>query len=167
MRWVKDNLFAFVMVAIFITSSGIYLCGWLKYRGVESWPSVGAEIVRSGGTSYSVPSHSSTGSSSAIVDTSFVEFEYSVNGRTYRSNTATPNRKGLSLAGLQPPWKAFYKPSSPEIAVLAPLPYDGRSWVFVAMATGIMTLMYCWISFSHDSLLVLRRKLLGWRNGRD
>lgn len=167
MRWVKDNLFLLVVGAIFVTSSGIYLRGWLRYRGVESWPSVGAEVIRSGGTSFSVPSHSSTGSSTATVDTSFVEFEYSVNGKTYRSNTATPNRKGLSLAGLQPPWKAFYKPSSPDIAVLAPLPYDGRRWIFIATVTGIMALMYCWFSFSHDSLLVLKRKLLGWWHGRD
>lgn len=154
------------MGAVFIASSGLYLHGWLKYRGVESWPSVGAEIVRSGGGSIFVPTQGGTGSGTKIVDTSFVEFEYSVNRKTYRSNTATPNRKGLSLVGLRPPWNAFYKPSSPDVAVLAPHPYSGRHWIFIATVTGIMTLMYCWFNFSHDSLMVLRRQLLGWRSGR-
>jgi Protein of unknown function (DUF3592) len=143
MHWLIKNSILLLIYAAFLIFGGLYLRGWLRYRGVESWPSVNAEIVGGGGNLSSVPNQTRYGSGSTTIDTRFVEFQYSVEGKTYRSKTGSPDSGGLPAAIVgEPSWKAFYKPSSPEIAVLSPTPFSGELFLFIAALSGIIVLVH-------------------------
>ncbi|RYD43197.1 MAG: DUF3592 domain-containing protein [Verrucomicrobiaceae bacterium] len=161
MRWLNDHLFLLVMSGICVTASGVHFHKAMKYRGVESWPSVSAEMIRSGDSEVTVPRQSRHSWGTSSVDTSFVEFEYTVDGQTYRSMSATPNGGGVRSSGVSEPWRAFYKPSAPDIAVLSPVPFKGGAAALIAVATGLMAVMYAWFSFPAEMLFFLRRKLFG------
>ena len=136
-----------LIYAVFIIAGGLYLRGWLKHREIDKWPSVDAEIVGGGGSLVSIPgSGRYGGSNSNTMDTRYVEFEYSVDGRTYRSKTATPDGGGLPLYPGDEPWKAFYKPSSPEVAVLSPIPYQGIGFLVTALFMGTIVVVHLWFT---------------------
>ncbi len=134
MRRVIDNSILLLVYLAFVISVGLYLHGCLKYRGVDAWPSVSAEIIGGGGNVVSFPTQTRHGMNTATVDSRFVEFRYSVLGKSYRSKSATPDGGGLPLNPLNRPWRAFYKPSSPDVAVLSPDPYQGNGLLIAAVA---------------------------------
>jgi hypothetical protein len=143
-----DNLFALLICMTFVIFGVLYLCGFIKYRGVDSWPSVSAEIVGGGGDVVSIPTQTRYGMNSTTMDSRYVEFRYSVEGKSYRSKTATPDGGGLPFNPLQRPWKAFYKPSSPDVAVLSPIPYQGTGFLIAAVFSGMLVMGYLWFAIS-------------------
>lgn len=146
MRWVINNSALLLIYAAFIISGGGYLRGVLKYGSVESWPSVEAEIVDLGGDVISFPTQSRFGFSSTLIDSRFVEFRYSVEGNTYRGTAGTPDGGGLPINPWNQPLRAFYKPSSPEVAVLAPVPFKGTGLLAAAGFSGILVLGHLWFT---------------------
>jgi hypothetical protein len=73
-------------------------------------------------------SHSGTTTSYAV------EFQYVVDGRTYRSDLGTPDGK----VPLNPLGRAYYKPGSPEIAVLDPAPFQGTAYLMTFLVSGVI-----------------------------
>jgi len=141
MRWLFKNealLMLVILLVPFSVTLGLYVRGVLKYRDIESWPSVEARIIRSGGTKTSVLFNTRTGTRTQIIDSTFVEFEYSVDGEFFRSNRATPDGGDLLPKPWSEPWRAYYKPSSPEVAVLNPVPYQGNGLLFASVFLGIL-----------------------------
>jgi|GEM_PF-4435004 len=133
--------------AVFIISGCLYVHRWLKYRDIDTWPSVDAEIVGSGGSLVLIPSQSRYGGSSYTgMDSRFTEFEYSVDGQTYRSRTATPNGGAVTIYVPNRPHKAFYKPSSPEVAVLTPIPYMGFGILAIVVFSGMFVVVHLWFT---------------------
>ncbi|RYD43196.1 MAG: DUF3592 domain-containing protein [Verrucomicrobiaceae bacterium] len=161
MRWLNDHLFLLVISGVCATASGIHFHKAMKYRGVESWPSVSAEMIRSGDSEATVPTQTYTGPSQITVDLGFVEYEYVVDGQTYRSTSASANGGGVRSSGAGKPWRAYYKPSSPDIAVLSPVPFEGHFSAGIAVMTGLMTVICAWFSIPWELLPFLRRKLFG------
>lgn len=145
-RRVIDNPILLLVYLTFVISGGLYLHGFLKYRGVDEWPSANAEIVGGGGNLDSFPTQTRYGMSTTTVDSRFVEFRYSVGGTSYRSKTATPDGGGLPLNPLNRPWRAFYKPSSPDVAVLSPIPYQGNGLLIAAVFSGMLVAGYLWFT---------------------
>ena len=144
MRWLFNNVILLLVYGAFIIAGALYLRGWLKYRGIESWPSVNAENVREGGSLDWIPSN---GRYPTRIDSRFVEFQYSVDGQNYKSTNATPDGGGLPMSIIgEPPqaFRAFYKPSSPGIAVLSPTPYRGVGLMVTAAVSGILVLAHVW-----------------------
>jgi hypothetical protein len=135
-----------VIVAIyatFLVAGGLYLRGWIHYYNIDSWPSVDAEIVGTGGDLVSIPTQNRYGGSSSItVDNRYVEFRYFVEGHLYTSKTATPDGGGLPINLMNQPWRAFYKPSSPDVAVLDPVHFQGTGPLVVAAFSGIIVLVH-------------------------
>ncbi len=43
-------------------------------------------------------------------------------------------------------WRAYYKPSSPEIAVINPIPYQGTRWLGTAAISGLFVLVHLYFS---------------------
>lgn len=124
--------------AVFLVSFAVYLRNHLVFRGVESWPSVSAKIIGSGGKSDSVPLMSRYAYSTSEIDSRYVEYEYVVADRTYRSIRSSPSG-GVPL----PPrsgsgWRAYYKPTAPQVAVLNPIPFDGSGVLIIAGFSGIL-----------------------------
>jgi hypothetical protein len=81
---------------------------------------------------------------STTIDTSSVEFEYFVEGHRFISQSASPNGGGLPPQILNESWKAFYNPSSPDIAVLSPIPYMGFGLMAIAGFSGFIVLVHLW-----------------------
>lgn len=91
-------------------------------------------------------------------DSSQVEFEYQVAGRTYRSWTATPDGGGLPFNSEGLPWMAHYKPTRPEIAVLSPQPYQGVSFLVYRIFAGIIVFVHI--------LTEIHSRIAQWRSRR-
>ncbi|MCF7675556.1 MAG: DUF3592 domain-containing protein [Akkermansiaceae bacterium] len=130
--------------AVFFVAVGLYAHRSFKYRGVDTWPSVDAKIVGGGGGMFTIPTSGRFGTGSTTLDSSFVEFEYFIDGQRYISKTSSPNGGGLPPQGLNESWKAFYDPSSPDIAVLSPTPYWGAGLLVIAGFSGIIVLTHLW-----------------------
>lgn len=146
MRWLIHNSILILIYATFIVTGILYLQGFMNYRGVDSWPSVDAEIVGSGGRVISVPSQTRYGSRTSTIDSRFVVFRYSVDGQVYTSNKATPDGGGFPLNPMNLPWRAFYKPSSPNIAVLSPIPFQGIGLLVSAIFSGCIVIVHLWLT---------------------
>lgn len=127
-------------------SAGRYVHGFVKYWGVESWPSVRAEIIDVGGDVTSFPSQNRFGTSSTTIDSRFAEFRYTVGSQTYRSTTVSPDGGGLPLNSLDRPWRAFYNPSSPDTAVLIPVSFQGTGLLIAATFSGILVFVHLWFT---------------------
>lgn len=127
--------------AAFILSFFLYFHESLKYRGIEAWPSVDARIVGGGGGINTFPGGGKFGGSTTI-DNRWVEFEYFIEDHRYVSKTARPNGGGLPLEPMHGAWKAFYNPSSPDVAVLSPIPYSGVGLIIVAGCSGSIVLAH-------------------------
>ncbi len=123
----------------FTISVSIYLHNRIKYRGVENWPSVPAEIVGSGGGHSSFPMSSPHGGPYAVpLDTTSVEFEYEVGGAVYRSSTGTPDDGSVTGLVLRRPTMAHYDPENPAVAVLIPSSYTGTGLLVLAAFSGVL-----------------------------
>ena len=156
MRWLINNSILILIYATFIVAGSLYIKGFIIYRGIDSWPSVDAEVVGAGGTVISVPTQTRYGASSSTIDSRFVEFRYSVEGQLYESNKATPDGGGLPINPMNQPWRAFYKPSAPDIAVLSPIQFRGTGLLVTAVFSGIIVLVHLW--FTVPSLLARIRQ---------
>ena len=132
------------MYAIFIVTGGLCLQDYLKYRGIDSWPSVDAEVVGSGGGIYTIPTQSRYGMSSTTINSQFVEFQYTVEGKVYR--TKAPG--GLPLTAVGEPWRAYYKPSSPDIALLSRTPHRSAGLIVLSTISGLIVLVHVGSSIS-------------------
>ncbi len=146
MRWLAKNWILLIIYSTFAISGGLYLRGVTKYRSVDTWPWVGAEILHVGGARDSVPTQTMFGLGSTTIDSRVVEFRYSVEGQSYRSKMATPDGGGLPLNPLGRPWRAFYDPSSPEVAVLAPVPFRGTGFIVTAAFSGVFVALHLWFA---------------------
>jgi hypothetical protein len=146
MRWLNEQWMLILIYATFVLSAGPYLRDVIRYRGVESWPSVSAVLVREGSGRVVIPTQTRYGPSSSMTDIGFVEFDYTVDGKTYRGTKATPNGGGLPINPYLSPLRAFYKPGSPEVAVLVPIPYQGFGVSLVAAITGLIVVVHLWFT---------------------
>ncbi len=139
-----------VFYVVFIVAGTQYVRGMINYHNIDSWPSVEAEVVGTGGNLVSVPTQSKYGGSSSYrVDTRFVVFRYSVEGRLYTSKTATPDGGGLPMNPMNQPWRAYYNPSSPDVAVLDPANFRGIGSLVAAVFSGIIVLPHLWFTIVH------------------
>jgi hypothetical protein len=154
MRCIRSNLILILIYATFVVAGACDLFQRILFHDVENWPSVSARILNSGGGHVEVRSEWWTGPRTGSVDTSYVEFEYSVDGQIFRSERGTPNGGGLPHNMFNEPWKAFYKPASPEVAVLAPIPYRAGGWLLATLVSGLVVITHLWFS------------LPGWLAGR-
>ena len=161
MRRMLDNVILLAVYLIFVISGGLYIRDFLKYRGIDSWPSVSAEILGGGGNVVSFPTQTRYGMNTTTIDSRFVEFRYSVEGKSYRSKNATPDRGGLPLNPFNRPWRAFYKPSSPDIAVLSPVPFQGTGLLVTAIFSGMIGMGYLWFTTATIHRLILLAALSG------
>jgi hypothetical protein len=158
LRWLGANFFLLVIYGTFPIAAAIYVRGRITYEGVEQWPSVEATAVRETGSLLSGPNGGSKGGPSTI-DSRSARFEYTVNGRTFTGDHFSPDGGGVQGPGPEDSWRAYYNPSSPEIAVLNPVPYKGYGAFAAAIVTGIMAgaHLYCAIG----DFLNRRRRLNG------
>lgn len=141
MRFTTAHLWLGGIYATCLVSGGWWLSQAWKFRGVEDWPSVEARIIDAGGGESRVPVQTHQGSRSWSFDGRYVAFEYEVQGRLYLSDLATPDGGGKPanpIFGGPPQRRAYYKPESPEVAVLVPTPYEGTGWLYAACFTGIL-----------------------------
>jgi hypothetical protein len=68
-----------------------------------------------------------------------VKFEYTVAGKSYIGNQAGPDTNGLpGRIDNSAPWRAFYDPDNPGIAVLHPAEFQGTGLLIVAAFSGAM-----------------------------
>ena len=155
MRKIALNGGLFFIYGMFVIFLCLYLRGVIRYRGVESWPSVSAEVIRVGGERVSFPITNRSGiGSSATIDARFVEFSYTVSGESYQGTMASPDGGGLPLNPFGQPWRAYYKPSAPEIAVLNPVPFEGLELFTFSVVFGLLIGGH--LCFSIPDLLVRR-----------
>jgi len=145
--WAINHSLLLLIYASFVVSGGCYLKGVLTYQGVESWPSVEAKIVGAGGdvVSVSTPRRYDF-TSTTTIDSRFVEFQYSVGGSSFRGISATPDGGFLFPNSRNEPLRAFYNPSSPDIAVLTPVPFRGKGLLSTAGFTGILVAAHLWFT---------------------
>ncbi len=156
MRWLINHAILVLIYATFVVAGSLYLRGFILYRGIDTWPSVDAEVVRAGGTMVSVPMQTRYGARSSTIDARFIEFRYSVDGKVFVGNKATPDAGGWPINPTNRPWRAFYKPGSPDIAVLEPIPFRGTGFLITAVFTGVIVLVHLW--FTVPSLLAKIQK---------
>jgi len=146
-HWSINHSLLLLIYATFVVSGGCYLKGVLTYKSVESWPSVEAKIVGSGGEEISVSTPTRYDfTSTTTIDSRFVEFVYSVEGKAFRSISATPDGGFLFPNPRNEPLRAFYKPSSPDIAVLTPVPFRGTGLLITAGISGILVVAHLWFT---------------------
>ena len=125
-QWLSKWWFPSILYGVIVVMLWLYVRDTLRYRGVENWPSVPVEQAQGGGlvTTYRRGSHSGPEVSSRV-DSSHIKYTYVVDGVTYRGTLGSPARQRAPINLLRQPWRAYYKPSNPSIAVLNPIPYDG------------------------------------------
>ena len=116
----------------------------IRFHDVQNWPSVPARIVSAGGGAIRVRNDWWSAPRTGMVDASHVEFEYSVGNKTYRGDRGSPNGGGLPMNVFNEPWRAFYKPTSPHVAVLAPVPYQAGGWVLATFVSGVVEITQLW-----------------------
>ena len=67
-----------------------------------------------------------------------MKFEYTVAGKSYIGNQAGPDTNGLpGRIDNSAPWRAFYDPDNPGIAVLHPAEFQGTGLLIVAAFPGL------------------------------
>jgi len=144
-RWLLNNIITVLIYASFTVSLGFYVRNSIRYNGVGSWPSVPAQFIDGGGQVSSTPLFTRYGTTSTTIDTRFVKFRYSVAGESFLGTKATPNG-GLPINFDSRYLRAHYNPKSPEIAVLAPVPFQGTGLLFTAVFTGIIVTVHFWFT---------------------
>jgi hypothetical protein len=155
MKKICFNALLALIYATFFFAGAQELHQRILFHGVQNWPSVSARIVSAGGGPIRVRNDWWSAPRMGMVDTSYVEFEYSVGSQTYRGDRGTANGGGLPMNLLQEPWRAFYKPGSPSVAVLEPIPYQAGGWLLTAVVSGLVVIVHLWFTVP-DSLARLR-----------
>jgi hypothetical protein len=138
MRIFRSNIWLALIYATFVVAAARELHQRLRFHDVQHWPSVSARIVSAGGGPVTVRNDWWSAPRTGQFDASYVEFEYEVDGRTYRGDRGTPNGGGLPMNVFNEPWRAFYKPTSHDVAVLARIPYRAGGWLLATLVTGII-----------------------------
>ena len=137
MQWLKAHFFLLLIYFILISGAVGYVLNARKYWGIEQWPSVSATVIRETGDMYR-----GYGSRSMSWDTLGVEFDYAVDGKSYKGTECSANGGGLAGAAFVKEWRAYYNPSDPQVAVLNPVPYKGMGWLACVFVTGIMAAIH-------------------------
>lgn len=145
-RWLRAHGFILGIYATFVICLTFYIHRSITFQDVESWPWVPALIVDAGGELASVPFYSRSGSNMTTIDTRFVEFTYSVNGKLFRGNRVSPDGRGFPANPSAPGSRAYYKPSAPEIAVLIPTPFEGTGLLFAIVLLGLLIITHLWFT---------------------
>ncbi len=135
------RFFLLLIYGVFLSTAGAYIRNCVRYDGVEKWPSVSATILDQTGYRATYPMWTKY-SGSQTIDTRAVHFSYSVDGREYRGDRASPDGGGLDAPVPLELWRAYYDPAAPEIAVLIPWPYHGAGFFAFAAASGIMVAVH-------------------------
>lgn len=148
MRWLSRNWFLLLIYAALVVSLSAYIDGRLTYRGLESWPSVDAEIMGFGGSVTTIPGQGRYGVSNSTMDTRFTQFRYSIEGREYANDTVSPNENALPLNPFNRPWRAYYNPENPETAVLIPVAYRGTNLLVLVSLSGLFVILHLWFTVS-------------------
>lgn len=138
MRWLRTSALLTLIYGICFSTGGYWILQRVKFAGVEDWPCVEARIVGGGSSVIPYQHESKQGHQRGSAPVSHVRFTYTVDGRGYQSDLATPDGSGLPDNPFDEPWKAYYKPGSPEIAVLCPVSYQGTGWLLAALATAVL-----------------------------
>jgi hypothetical protein len=151
MHWIRAHVCLILIYGTFMIAGSSWLAQRIRFHGVQDWPSVNAENVRSGMNTYPMRSEYWDGSRTRWIESSYVLFEHSVDGQFYESDLATPDGGGLPLNPIftsvdqagrrtttQEQWKAFYNPASPSTAVLLPTPYEGMPWLYTTLVCGLL-----------------------------
>ena len=151
MRLLRNHFMLVLIYGTFVVAGAYWVAQWVRFRGVQDWPSVDARIMEHGSTSVPYRYDYWDGTHSGTAHFPHVTFDYTVAGQTYESDLATPDGGGLPS---NPPltivdqsgqrhsashkWKASYKPTSPGTAVLVPTPYEGLAWLYTMLVCGIL-----------------------------
>jgi hypothetical protein len=135
-RFVSRRFGVALIYSIFLLSLGLYLRARVIYKGIESWPSTEATLIGSGGDLRSTTSMSRVGLSTHAIDTRYLEYEYIVEGKLYRSSRMRAD--GGLPTQTDSTWRAYYNPSVPEISVLDPTPYQGSDLLSLAGVFGVL-----------------------------
>ncbi|MCB1231288.1 MAG: DUF3592 domain-containing protein [Verrucomicrobiae bacterium] len=136
-----------VFFGLFLGLAVSYFVKKARFAGIESWPSVEAEIVASGNDILTFPIEGPWVAKSTSFDAGFVEFRYTVEEKSLVGRTATPDGGGLPYNPERKPWRAYYKPSDPGTAVLVPTPYQGTELLVWVVFSGVLAGAYLWFAF--------------------
>lgn len=140
MRWLIKHSILLLVYVVFTVSGSLCLHEYLKYRGIDTWPSVNAEIVSAGGGLNTIPTQSRYGAGTTSIDSRFVEFQYTVEGKVYKTKTSG----GVPPIVMGEPWMAYYNPLSPDIALLSRTPNWSAGLIITAAFTGLIVLVHVW-----------------------
>lgn len=138
MRWFRTSILLILIYGIGFSTGGYWILQRVKFSGVEDWPWVEARITDGGSSVISYQHETRQGHQRGSVPVSHVKFTYTVDGRGYQGDLATPDGGGLPDNPFHEPWKAYYKPGSPEIAVLCPVSYRGTGWLLASLVTAVL-----------------------------
>jgi len=137
------HAFVLLIYSAFLVSGAEYLRGFFNYRGIESWPSVEAEVMGSGGGVLQSQYQGALGAQLTQVDSSFVEFRYVVAGQIYEVRTPDHVQFRPEPDGQ---WRAYYNPAEPEVARLAPIRFRDHGWLTIAVFTGVFVAAHLWFT---------------------
>lgn len=138
MRFPRISALLIVIYGICFSTGGYWIGQRLRFAGVEDWPCAEARIIGGGTVAIPYQRESRYGHEHGKVHVSHVTFTYTVDGRGYQSDLATPDGGGLPGNPFEEPWKAYYKPGSPEVAVLRPVSYQGTGWLLTSLVTAVL-----------------------------
>ncbi|MCP5531794.1 MAG: DUF3592 domain-containing protein [Akkermansiaceae bacterium] len=147
MRWIQSHI-ALILIYGTCFATGMYWVSQrVKFHDVRNWPSVEARVINS--WSIDTPYHYQyrDGPRNGSVKASHVSFDYSVDGRDYRGDLATPDGGELPPNWTDRSWRAYHKPGAPHIAVLHPAPYQGTEWLLAALMSGILIAIHVCVRF--------------------
>ncbi|MGB0991007.1 MAG: hypothetical protein ACPG32_00890 [Akkermansiaceae bacterium] len=166
-RFLRAYGFLFLIYVVFLTSLVIFCFKKHRYSGVETWPSVLAENVDITTLSFPSRGDSHYGTKPHTTETyEILHFSYTVEGVSYRGNTSNANDEAIQRPllylpnqetsldsnhnGSVPfhvellPWRAYYHPENPHIAVLEPVPYQGTVAILLMVFAGIIMVVHFW-----------------------
>lgn len=130
----------------FFLSAALYFYRRSVYADVKSWPSVEAFNVRE--TSFSQWIGTPGFRSGRQVSMDSVRFEYRVGGESFLGRRASANGGGLPSLMPGESRRAYYRPESPEIAVLSQREFDGEDYWLAMFASGMLVAGHLWFSIS-------------------
>jgi hypothetical protein len=150
----RSRVFFVVLIyTVFLVTAGFWIVSAVRYKGISEWPCVEAKILDYGGKLQSLLTQGRFGTSSTTLDSQWVKFEYTVAGKSYIGNQAGPDTNGLpgridnrGRIDNSAPWRAFYDPDNPGIAVFDPAEFQGTGLLIVAAFSGAMAAFHFWFT---------------------
>lgn len=165
MRWIRAHIFLIAIYGCCLFTGGTWLSRSITYQGVQNWPTVKATIVDQHENRQVFTTQYWNGAKAKAIGDTYVAFEYTVDGRTFVSDRSTPDGGSAPLNPLRQEWKAYYNPSSPDIAVLAPIPYQGTGWLLATLVSGVLIGIHLLIVLP-DALRFFRARLASKQRDR-